>query len=255
MLVRFLPGPLHVPGTGQRQTFQGSHAFEKAIQMIEFPIPELTQGADQSAIVTISDVIDPGFVMVNPDMGQYVMRVSGDPSTDDLDKAERIARARFSEMLGVLRAKKHGRGELQVEIARSHARDEYGNQYVRVGTVKEYAVFPGAMESFASKAAAGLALSPGFRAALRVFGQANRDSAAYYNAYELAKDEFGGRAGIAQHLGVSGNRQDEFRKSANQLSPTEGGRHGSVDPSKATMTLEDLSRFTTDLMTAWINTY
>jgi len=104
--------------------------------------------------------------------------------------------------------------------------------------------------SFASMAAADLALSPGFRAALRVFGQANRDNAAYYNAYELAKDEFGDRTGIAQHLGIGGNPQDEFRKFANQLSSTEGGRHGPVDPSKATMTLEDLSKFTTDLKTA-----
>ncbi len=88
--------------------------------MIEFPIPELTQGSDQSAMITISDVIEPGFLGKNS-AGHYVMRVQGDPRTEDLDEAEKAARARFSEMLGVLRGKKHGRGELANEVDRAPA--------------------------------------------------------------------------------------------------------------------------------------
>lgn len=154
--------------------------------MIEFPIPALTQGSDQSAMITISDVIEPGFLVKNS-AARYVMRVPGDPRTDDLDEAEKAARARFIEMLGVLRAKKHGRGELAAEVDRSPAYDEHGNVVVRVGTAKSYVAFPGDMERFASNAADGMAQSSDFRDALRLFGESTRDSAAYYMIYELAK--------------------------------------------------------------------
>ena len=218
-------------------------------------MPDVTQGADQSALVKISDVIEPGFITVNVDTGQYVLRLPGDPKVDDLDLATKTASARFSEMLGVLRAKKHGRGELQVEVGRTHIRDEHGNQIVRVGTAKVYVSSPGEMQTFASKAATGLSTSAEFRNALRVFGRANRDAADFYLVYELAKKQFGGSQEIRDRLGLSKARLNEFRKSANHLSATDGGRHAIGDPSKATMNLDQMSRFTTELVAAWANTY
>ncbi len=223
--------------------------------MIKLPMPEVTQGADQSALITISDIIDPGFIVVNPKTGQHVMRVEGDPHTDDLDEAEQGARARFSQILGVLRAFKHGRGELQEEVNRSNVRDEHGNQWVRVDTAKAYMMVPGALEEFAAQGGVGLVSSAPFREALRLFGKANRDGGDHSLVYEYAEDEFGGSGGIRDSLGISGKRQGEFTKSVNHLRPADGGRHVSDTPGVASMNLEDLSRFTTDLMSAWIRTY
>jgi hypothetical protein len=223
--------------------------------MIEFPMPEVTQGADQSALITICDTIDLGFVVVNPNTVQHVMRLEGDPHTDDLEEAERSARVRFSQVLGVLRAFKHGRGELQEEVNRSNVRDEHGNQWVRVGTAKAYMMVPGALEEFAARGGVGLASSAPFRDALRLFGKANRDGGDYYSVYEYAEDEFGGSDGIRDSLGISGKRQGEFTKSVNHLRPADGGRHVSDTPGVASMDLEDASRFTTDLMSAWIRTF
>ena len=223
--------------------------------MIELSMPDVTQGTDQSALLKISDAIEPGFIAVNADTGQYVLRLPGDTKVDDLDRVTEAAFARFSEMLGVLRAKKHGRGELQSEVGRTHIRDEHGNQIVRVGTVKVYASFPGEMETFASKAAAGFSVSDDFREALRVFGRANRDAADYYLVYELASKEFEGWQGIRDRLGFSKARLDEFRKSANHLTATEGGRHAAGDPTRATMSLDEMSLFTTELVAAWVIIY
>jgi hypothetical protein len=224
--------------------------------MIEFEIPELTQHSDQTAMITISDVIDPGFLFTDV-AGQYMMAVPGDPKTDDLGEAKNEARTRFDGMLGVLRAFKHERGELAVELTRSIARDEHGNQYVPVGTAKAYVMFPGVLDGFATNAAAGMAQSVEFRGALRLFGSPNRDARVFYNIYELANTAFGGTHGIAAALALSGNQQKEFTKSANHLGATDGGRHAAdwVDPGKATMTMGDLSKFATELMAAWIHTY
>jgi hypothetical protein len=223
--------------------------------MIEFPFPELTQYADQRELVTISDVIDPGFLMKNPDNQQFVMRVAGDPSTDDLGTRLVEAEDRFSELLGVLRAQKHGRGERQAEVGRAPGRDELGNQFVPIGTAREYARFPGAIEGFAAKASSGMKGSSAFREALRVFGRPNRDAADYYLVYELAEKEFGGWQGIRDRLGFSRAKLEEFTKSANHLAATSGGRHASGDPAKATMNLDDMSRFIRELMAAWVNVY
>lgn len=223
--------------------------------MIEFPIPELTQYADQRELVTISDVIDPGFLMKNPDSQQLVMRVAGDPSTDDLGTRLAEAEDRFSELLGVLRAQKYGRGQRQAEVGRPPARDESGNQFVPVGTVREYARFPGVIEGFAAKASLGMKTSSTFREALRVFGRPNRDAADFYLVYELAEKEFGGWQGIRDPLGFSRAKLEEFTKSANHLAATSGGRHASGDPAKATMSLDDMSRFIRELMAAWVNAY
>ncbi len=223
--------------------------------MIEFLMPEVTQGSDQTALVTISDIIDPGFLVMNQTTKQHVLRVEGDPHTDDLAEAERGVRARFSQVLGVLRAFKHGRGELQEEIQRSHVRDEHGNQWVRPPTVRAHMRVPGALEEFSARGGTGLGSSTDFRDALRLFGKANRDGGDYYSVYEFAEAKFGSRDGIREALGISGNNQDEFTKSVNNLHPAEGGRHVSDKPGVVSMDLEDVSKFTTDLMSAWIKTY
>lgn len=223
--------------------------------MIEFPIPELSQYADHRELVTISDVIDPGAIVLNPDTRQFVMRVDGDPHTDDLRAALAKAEERFSGLLGVLRAQKHGRGERRVEIGRSPARDEFGNQVVPVGLAKEYVRRPGVIEMFAAKAAAGMAASIDFQEALRVFGRANRDAADYYIVYEPAKKEFGGWQGIRDHLGFSKPQLGKFRASANNLSASDGGRHATGDPSRVAMNLDEISILMTEFVSAWVNHY
>jgi hypothetical protein len=222
--------------------------------MIEFPMPELTQRSDQSAMIAISAVVAPGFLAKNA-AGNYVMRLQQDRAGTDLDSAEMVARAHFHELLGILRAKKHGRGELAIEVVRSPAWDEHGNVTVRVGTARAYVMFPGDLENFAAMAAHGMAESTGFRDALRIFGAPNRDAADFYKIYELAKKVLGGPDEINGKVGLSKARQKEFTKSANNLAPSEGGRHATNDPSKASMTLDGLSRFTTELMAGWIHTY
>ena len=176
----------------------------------------------------------------------------GSTTSTSRHKRHSLGSASFS---GYFRAKKHGRGELQTEIGRTHIRDEHGNQIVRVGTVRAYASFPGEMENFASKAAKGFSASSSFREALRVFGRANRDAADFYLVYELAKKEFEGWQGIRDSLGFSKARLDEFRKLANHLTATEGGRHAAGDPTQATLSLDEISRFTTEMVAAWVITY
>jgi hypothetical protein len=114
---------------------------------------------------------------------------------------------------------------------------------------------PGALEEFAAQGCVGLVSSAPLREALRLFGKANRDGGDFSIVYEYAEDEFGGSDGIRDSLGISGKRQGEFTKSVNHLRPADGGRHVSDTPGVASMNLEDLSRFTTDLMSAWIRTY
>jgi hypothetical protein len=183
------------------------------------------------------------------------MRVPGEIGSDDLAATERLAKNQFSEVLGVLRVMKFGRGELRSEIDRSVASDEHGNQVIRVGTAKAYVTFPGALEKFATGAATGITASPNLGDALRIAGKPNRQGSDYSIIYELAEEEFGGREGIKQSLDVSGNRQGEFTKSVNHLAPADGGRHAKGDPNRATMTLDEVSRFATSLVGAWIQTY
>lgn len=223
--------------------------------MIGFPVPELTQHADQTAILNIADILYPGFMERDSETQELRMWVSGDQRTDDLAEAETRARNRFRKILGVLRAQKFGRGELQSEIERSATRDEFGNQVIRVGTLRIHPFSAGPLADLASRAATGVTKSPNLESALRILGKPNREAVDYNNIYELAEMEFGERNGIRQALGLSGNRQDEFTKSANQLAPSNGGRHAKGDPGQATMSLEDLSRFGSELVKAWINRY
>lgn len=150
---------------------------------IEFPIPEMTQGDDQQAMALLSNVISPGFIFKDPD-GRYVMNVAGDLS-DDLDHAERSARRRFHEVLGVLRAFKHGRGELQSELVRSPARGPSGAQVIRVGTVKVYMTTPGSLERFGESAYRAFLASSRFHEAVYLFGKPNRDAGDFYTIHEL----------------------------------------------------------------------
>ena len=222
--------------------------------MIEFPMPEVTQGSDQNAILTIAEIIHRGFIVTHRDRG-YVMRVDGNARSDDLGEAESKANLMFAHVLGVLRAFKHGRGELAEEITRSPARDEHGNQFIRVGTAQAYMMLPGELETFAHRAVVGLGSSLTFTEALGLFGRPNRGGADYYSIYEYAHTEFGARSGITQFLKLSNERQVEFTKSVNHLRPAEGGRHASGNPEIASMSLDDISVFATDLMSAWISTF
>ena len=172
---------------------------------------------------------------------------------DDLARHEREARSRFAEALGVLRAMKFGRGELQEEVVRSPAWDASGNVVVRVGTVKVYASFGDDIRHFARRAERAISASRGLKQALALHGKANRDAGDFYNIYELARDEFGGEDGVRSALGTSRKTQRSFTASANNLLPSDGGRHATgTNQAAVKMQLEGMAEFVADLLKAWI---
>jgi hypothetical protein len=148
---------------------------------------------------------------------------------------------------------KVGRGELQEEVIRSPAWDTAGNVVVRVGTVKVYASFGDDIGDFARRAQTAISTCHGLRQALELHGKANRDAGDFYNIYELAREEFGGEDGVRSVLRVSMKEQKAFTASANNLLPSDGGRHATgTNPAAVKMQMESMAEFVARLLTAWI---
>lgn len=219
---------------------------------VSFRAPGLVQGSDQSALLSIADVLYPGLVFKNESEGGLMITVPGQLG-DDLAHHERVARSRFAEALGVLRAMKFGRGELQEEVVRSPAWDASGNVVVRTGTVRIYATFGDEIGHFARQAERAISVGGGLRQALVLHGKANRDAGDFYNIYELARDEFGGEDGVRSVLGISRQKQRAFTASANNLLPSDGGRHATgTNQAAVRMQLEDMAEFVAELLRSWI---
>lgn len=97
--------------------------------MLSYPTPPLCQGADQSFIVSIGNIIFPG----DFEMFDGGVRVWVDAPMPDAFAREQ-SRARFDFTLGVLRAWRSAAGELEIEqdsrFAPGAVHDEAGNQWV-----------------------------------------------------------------------------------------------------------------------------
>lgn len=202
--------------------------------------------------MTIADVLYPGLLHNDDNDGGLRLWIGGSLA-DDLQEKEQLTRQQFDEALGVLRASKFGRGEVQDKVARSPAWDSKGNVVVRVGTVKAYVRFGDEEAEFARRAKGSAVRSHRLRSALILHGKANRTAADFYNIYEYAEDEFGGEAQVRKALGISRRKQRLFRAAANNLSPLDGGRHAAnTNPGAVRMTPVDLAEFAADLLRSWI---
>lgn len=130
-------------------------------------------------------------------------------------------------------------------------RDEAGNQWVGVGTVRVFATFGGEVEAFATGLRAAIDKSQGLRNALWLNGRLGRTAADYYMIHEYAQADLGGTKGVREALSISANAQVRLTASANNLSPLEGGRHATGTGS-ASWSLEEQRAFTADLLRRWI---
>lgn len=220
---------------------------------VSFPAPRLAQGSDEEALLEIADAMYPGLISRGEGDSRLNLWVQTPGEDHDLGELETFARRRFSECLGALRAMKFGRGELREEVARAPARYASGAVVIRTNTVKVYATFGDQIRQFAEQASGAIAQNSKLRDALELHGKARRDAGDFYSIYEYAKQEFGGREGIRSALGISIRRQKAFTKSANSLSPLEGGRHSHGDPGAVKMRLEEMAEFTATLLRTWID--
>jgi hypothetical protein len=223
--------------------------------VISFPAPALCQGADEELLIQVGAVVFPGCIKRWPGENGLRIWVHGNP-TDP--RAAVDARERFQIVLGVIRAWRWGAGELVDErragLGERSVRDEAGNQWVMVGPAIAYGIAGGEIESLAAGASRGISTSMNLRNALWLNGRANRTAADFYMIYEYARREFDGPRGIRKALGLSEDSQERLTKSANNLSPLEGGRH--VDGRVAApMSLNEQGEYIAQLLRQWVRRY
>jgi hypothetical protein len=190
------------------------------------PAPALCQGADEDLLIEMGAIIFPGFVQRTPGANGLRLKLDGDYKDDSLLKT---AADQFQTLLGVLRAWRPLAGqrvdEVRPGIGPGSIRDEHGNQLVMVGPVIEYATFESEVEAYAREVKLASEHSTHLCNALWLNGRRDRNAADFYMVYEYAADDLGGRKAIVAALGVTDNDITRLRKSANNLAPTEGGRH------------------------------
>jgi hypothetical protein len=220
--------------------------------LISFPAPALCQGGDEDLLIAIGEIVYPGFVRRPSGENGLRMWIEGDPGGPE---SRALATAMFQTLLGALRAFRAEAGELREELlaglGAGSVRDEAGNQWVGVGTVRVFATFGGEVEAFATGVRAAIAKSQGLRNALWLNGRLGRTAADYYMIHEYAQADLGGTKGVREALGISANAQERLTASANNLSPLEGGRHATGTGS-ASWSLEEQRAFTADLLMRWI---
>jgi hypothetical protein len=228
---------------------------DAAWESVSFRAPELVQGSDEDALLTIAGVVSPGLISRNKHEGGLSLWVHGHSGADDLEQLEELARSRFSECLGVLRAMKFGRGQLREELIRSPARYASGAVVVRVAAVKVHLNDEDQLAPFAEQALGAMARSPRLTSALALYGKANSDPGDYFNIYEYGMEEFQGPAGIESVLGISVGRQKAFTASANNLAPAKGGRHSKrINPAAVRMGRDEMAEFAANFLKVWIET-
>jgi len=225
--------------------------------VIGFPAPALCQSADEDLLIEIGAVVFPGCIKRWPGENGLRLWVEGDP-TDPVAGADAVAK--FQTVLGVLRAWRSGSGELRGErragLGGGPVRDEAGNQWVMVGPAIEYGIMGGEIEKLAANARHGIRVSQNLRNALWLNGRRTRTAADFYMIHEYAREEFGDTKEISAALGLSVKSQSRLTKSANNLSPLEGGRHAaSRNDAVATMTLDEQREYIAGLLRQWIAQY
>jgi hypothetical protein len=137
----------------------------------------------------------------------------------------------FQTLLGALRAFRVEAGELREELLAGlgvgSVRDEAGNQWVGVGTVRVFATFGGEIEAFATGVRAAIDKSQGLRNALWLNGRLGRTAADYYMIHEYAQADLGGTKGVRDALGIWCERSGEAHSVSQQFVPA--GRWASRD--------------------------
>lgn len=190
------------------------------------PAPELCQGADEDLMIEMGAVIYPGFIDRIPGKNGLHLTLEGDYRDERIVK---VAADQFQTLLGILRAWRSLAGqradEVRSGIGRGSIRDEYGNQVIMIGTAIAYNTFGSEVRVYANLAKIALGRSIQLANALWLNGRRDRNAADFYMIYEYAEDDFRGRGVIVNALGVSDNDIARLKSSANNLAPTDGGRH------------------------------
>jgi hypothetical protein len=220
---------------------------------ISFPGPALCQGGDEDFLVAIGGIVYPGFLRRPRNENGLRLWVGGDP-TDPKSRA--LATAMFQKLLGSLRAFRAEAGELRQEqlagLGAGSVRDEAGNQWLGIGTVRVFATSGGEVEAFAADVRAAIANRQGLRNALWLNGRLGRTGTDYYMIHEYAQGDLGGKKGVRGALGISADMQEKLAASANNLSPLDGGRHAKGTRS-ASWGIAEQQVLTADLLRRWIH--
>lgn len=220
--------------------------------MISYPAPLLVQGSDQDALLTLGEIISPGFLKRAQDADGLRLWVDGQPNDE---ASRREATRKFQTLLGVLRSWRPNAGELREEqrggLGSGSVRDRHGNQWLQLSTVIDYSRVGDEIPTFGDQAKRALDSSTRLRKALQIYGQSSRTADEYYLIFELAEHEFGDKPDIAKALGVSRNDLTRLTRSANVLSELEGGRHAEGS-GRAPWDLEQQAEFVAEMLRAWI---
>jgi len=217
-----------------------------------FPAPALCQGADEDLLIEMSETILPRFLLRVPGANGLRLSLEGDYRDEALLK---IAADQFQIMLGILRAWRPVAGqrvdEIRPGIGQGSIRDEHGNQLVKVGSAIMYTTAGSEVEAYARDVKLALERSPHLRNALWLHGRRDRNSADFYMIYEYAEQDLGGRNNIAATLGIADDDITRLRRSANNLAPTDGGRHA-TGTGTAEWNLDDQRKFIAGFLRQWI---
>ena len=248
--------------------------------MIYVKAQKLCQGSDEDLLLTMGEIIYPGFVRRHEGENGLRLWVEG---TAPYDGSRTKAEAQFQTLLGVLRAWRSVAGELVVERlgglgqgGAAGAAD--GRQWIELRPAIVHVVLGGEdrnsaekaavainrnpgipaiisliggdeVRIYAKKAAVAIKASPDIRNALLRNGRANRTAANLYMIHEHACIDLGGGpknlAAVADKLGISVSRQRNLKQSANSGRHAEGQEGGP-------WTLEEQLEFTADLLRRWI---
>jgi hypothetical protein len=222
--------------------------------MIMYPAPSLCQPSEREILLRFGETIYPEFLRRSAD-DSLAMCVAG-AIHDDTQREEALDR--FQVLLGVLRAWRPTAGErveeMQARLGYGAAKNEAGDQWIFVTGIAAHAVVGGDVESFAARAARGIASTDHLRDALWLFGRAHRNAADLYMLIELAEIEFGNKKAVVPTLGVSQRALNKQKQSANNLAPRLGGRHANAT-GEAPWSLERQRDFSSDMLRRWIDRY
>lgn len=212
----------------------------------------LCQGADENLIIEMGAIIFPDFAQRDPGINGLRMKLEGDYKDESLLKT---AADQFQILLGVLRAWRPLAGqradEVRPGIGRGSIRDEHGNQLIKMGSAISYSTFGSEVEKYAHQAKLASENSPQLRNALWLNGQRDRNAADFYMVYEYAKNDLEGDKAITAALGVAGKDITRLTSSANNLAPTDGGRHAK-ESGIAEWSLDDQKEFIAGFLKKWI---
>jgi hypothetical protein len=225
------------------------------VPVIGFPAPALCQGADEDLMIQLGMIIFPECLRRWPRENGFRIWVDGSP--DELG-ARSEAVAHFQIVLGVLRAWRPDAGQLEEErrasLGEGSIRDEAGNQTLMLGPAIFWTSSVGDIERLAHNTRRGIAQSQPLRNALWLNGRTNRTAADYYMIHEYARRGLGDNEGIRHTTGISMSAQKSLTKSANKLSPLDGGRHAN-EGEKDLMTLDEQRVLISELLRSWIDTF